>query len=315
MKSETMWDPDHIECVDQCSLCGSEDTVPLTIRPDGLPVHECAVCGFSYLAKRPDSEALSKYYNSGYFQDSQTYQDYYNYAQAIYDLDYCPRLHRLSPFLSQWNGKRVLEIGCAAGGTLAVLKRKGASVTGVEISEEACQVAMDQFGLEVINSSMESVQLPKGSFDVIMMYDVLEHLQNPGSALEGICRLLVNNGYFALTVPNFDRYFSEGLDWPGFQGYWEHLNYFKCEVLCNSVSALGFDIIETHSYTTGLTTGGKPEGRTLKTLARRGRDWFPFVEKPFRIARKMKFRIKGTPRLNISYDNQGMDLFVLARKS
>lgn len=296
-------------------MCGSEQSKELVRRPDDLPIHQCLDCGFAYLSQRPDSRALADYYDSGYFQDSQTYQDYFNYAQAIVDLNYCPRLHRLSPFLRNWSETRVLDIGCAAAGTLAVLKRKGANVTGIEISEDACRVAEDQFGLKLINDSLENVRLPAKGYDVILMFDVLEHLQCPGAALDQIAGSLVEQGYLAITIPNFSRYFIEGLSWIGLQGYWEHLNYFTCDVLCNNLKKRGFDIIEHHSYTTRSSSGRPSDTRRFRAWITEMRHSNPFMGTVLRSARKMKFKIMGPPECHRLPHQEGMDLFVLARKS
>lgn len=309
-----MWNPDHIESVKQCGLCGSVKSIQLTVRSDNLPIHKCLNCEFAFLGKRPDATALVEYYNRGYFEESQTYQDYYNYAQAIYDLNYCPRLHRLAPFVSDWKGLNILEIGCAAGGTLALLRKKGAIVSGIEISEEACSVAKEQFGLDLIRRPLEEVSLPVNAYDMILMFDVLEHLQKPSYGLDQIYGSLVMGGYLAVTVPNFDRFEKEGADWPGIRGYWEHLNYFKSEVLFQKLSGMGFQMIETHTYTSGLTSEGTPEDRSLKLMIGRMRKRYPLLSYPLRLARKLKHMIKGPQEINRFYDGQGMDLFVLVRK-
>jgi 2-polyprenyl-3-methyl-5-hydroxy-6-metoxy-1,4-benzoquinol methylase len=310
-----MWKKNQIESVKQCGMCGSGHSKELVRRPDDLPLHLCLDCGFAYLVQRPNSRALADYYDSGYFQDSQTYQDYFNYAQAIVDLNYCPRLHRLGPLFHNWSGKRVLDIGCAAAGTLAVLKRKGAIVTGIEISEDACRVAEDQFGLTLINDSLENVKLPAEGYDVVLMFDVLEHLQYPGTALDQIAVSLVEHGYLAITVPNFNRYFIEGPGWMGLQGYWEHLNYFTSDVLCTDLKKRGFDIVEHHSYTNRPSSGHASDPRTFRAWMAKLRHSHPVMGAVLRSARKMKFKIMGPPECLRLPHQEGMDLFVLARKS
>lgn len=305
-----IWKINQTQAANYCEMCGATSSNQVVVRPDGLPIHECSQCGFCFLANRPDSKALSEYYDNDYFQNSQTYQDYYNYAQAIFDLNYCPRLQQLAPFILTWKNKKVLDIGCAAGGSLALLRKKGALVTGIEISKDACRAAFKRFRLEVINKSLENIQLSDESFDVVMMFDVLEHLQRPGKALEHITDSLQMGGHLALTVPNFNRFSIEGLNWLGLQKYWEHINYFKSSVLCDKLSKLGFDIIELHSYTMGL-----PEKSRIRDLLRVLKKQLPFIETPLRLIRKVKFGIKDPPRINTFNEDLGMDLFILAQKS
>ncbi len=304
-----------METVTHCGLCGSDNIMPLAVRPDGLPIHECADCGFSFVAQKPNDTALAAYYSSDYFQGSQTYQDYFDYARAIVDLDYCPRLQRLGPFISRWEGKNILEVGCAAGGTLAVLKRKGTMVSGIEISEAACRVAASQFGLQITHDSLDNMQLPEACYDGVMMFDVLEHLREPGCALVQMSNALKENGFLAVTVPNFDRFDKEGLNWPGLQGYYEHLNYFRSRVLCRKLTDLGMYIVDAHTYTTGMKRDGSSEKRSIRNKIGYLKRKYSFLSPPLRVARKLRFLIQGPTPLNRFYNGEGMDLFVLARKS
>ncbi len=300
-----------LEYVNRCPLCFSENVVFLTKRGDGLPVYQCKDCSFAFLYKRPSQEVLTSYYGSDYFQDSETYQDYFNYAQAIVDLQYCPRLQRLRKHLSDFRGKRILDVGCAAGGTLALLKEKGAEVLGIEISEAACKIAREQYNIEVLNCPIEEANLNNDFFDVIFLFDVLEHLKEPAVALERLHGYLVKDGYLAITVPNFDRFFDEGSQWVGLQSYWEHLGYFRSEVICEKLTELGFSIIEVHTY------GSEDKNvrmAMMKKVQRKIRDQVPVFKCFFRWARKRKFSIIGEPNLDVRYDGSGMNLFVLARK-
>ena len=309
-----IWAENQTETVGKCDMCGSSDLVFLAKRPDGLPVSECTKCGFSFLGRRPYKDAIAAYYDKAYFQDSSTYQDYFSYARAVTELGYCPRLHRLEPFINDWKSKKVLEIGCAAGSTLALIERLGGEVEGIEISEIASRIANEHFKIKVFNGSYEEAVINNNSFDFILMFDVLEHILAPGKAIDHIGEVLKQNGFFALTVPNFDRFTVEGLDWAGIQSWFEHINYFKSDVLCNRIEDSGFRIVGQHTYTAGLNKSGKPENHTMRSLKIRLKQTFHFLEAPFRIARKLKFILKGPPYLDVRRDKSGMDLFILAQK-
>ncbi len=300
-----------IERVDECPLCYSRNIGFLVKRGDGFPIYECKDCLFAFLRERPSKEALASFYNTNYFQNSETYQDYFNYAQAIIDLKYCPRLHRLHRYLSDFQGKRVLDIGCAAGGTMALLREKGANVLGIEISKSACEIAKDKYKLEVLNCSLEEADLKNDTFDIIFLFDVLEHLANPGETLQRLRQILTSGGTLAITVPNFDRFFEEGQDWIGIQSFWEHLGYFRSEVLQNKLEKMGFEIVDVHTY----GSGNKNEpGRRARKVKRELRERYPFFNVFLRITRKIKFLCKGEPDLDIRYDGSGMDTFILGRK-
>lgn len=309
-----IWAENQIETVGKCDMCGSSDLVFLAKRPDGLPVNECTKCGFSFLGRRPSEKAITAYYDKAYFQDSSTYQDYFSYARAVTELGCCPRLRRLEPFINDWKSKKVLEIGCAAGSTLSLIQRSGGEGEGIEISEIASRIAKDYFKLNVFNGPYEKAVINNNSFDFVLMFDVLEHIVAPGKAIDHIAEVLKQNGFFVLTVPNFDRFTVEGLNWPGIQSWFEHVNYFKSNVLCSRLEASGFRIIEQHTYTAGLNKSGKPENKKMRFLKTRLKQKYHFLDTPFRIARKLKFILKGPPYLDVRRDKSGMDLFILAQK-
>lgn len=313
--STPIWHESQIENVDTCTMCGSSDLSHLIERPDGLTLVHCNTCHFSFLGKRPIQSALAAYYNSDYFQDSATYQDYFNYAKASNDLGYCPRLHRLQPFINNWNGLRVIEIGCAAGSTLNLIQRYGGLVEGIEISDEAAGIARNLFNLNIFNGPFEESPIKKNNYDVVLMFDVLEHLPSAGNTIDQISKILSPKGYFAMTVPNFDRFALEKSDWPGLHSWFEHLNYFTSDVLSKRLEKSGFTIIEKHTYTAGLHASGRPENKQMRTARNKLKKMLHLPDYPLRVARKIKFIIKGPPYLDKRYDQSGMDLFILAQKT
>ena len=136
-----IWEESQLVRVTACGMCGAPDLRAKDCRADGLPLAECGRCGFVFLEKRPSPEAMAAYYDRTYFQGSDTYQDYFGYARAVTQLGYCPRLHRLKPFIDDWKLKTVLEIGCDAGSTLVLIRRQGGTVDGIEISGTAAGIA------------------------------------------------------------------------------------------------------------------------------------------------------------------------------
>src|SRR5260221_1542474 len=74
---------------------------------------------------------------------------------------------------------RLLEIGCSHGGFLELAQLTGFRVTGLELSPWVIEFARKAFGVDVRTGPIERQGFPAGSFDVICMFDVLEHLQDP----------------------------------------------------------------------------------------------------------------------------------------
>jgi 2-polyprenyl-3-methyl-5-hydroxy-6-metoxy-1,4-benzoquinol methylase len=101
---------------------------------------------------------------------------------------------------------RVLEFGCATGYMSQVLKdRLGCTVTGVEISPEAAELA-ERHTERVIVGDAEKIdyaaELAGEEFDVVLFADVLEHLKKPGDVLRRIRPLVAENGVVIASIPN-----------------------------------------------------------------------------------------------------------------
>jgi 2-polyprenyl-3-methyl-5-hydroxy-6-metoxy-1,4-benzoquinol methylase len=116
---------------------------------------------------------------------------------------------KLVDMLPSIRGK-VLDIGCAAGGTLEYLKSKGASYTvGIDTDQEAIRIAEKKNLDLVFTGNVEKDDLPflENEFDCIIMADILEHLYNPWETLKKITYYLKNDGYMLLSIPNIKHYY------------------------------------------------------------------------------------------------------------
>ena len=104
------------------------------------------------------------------------------------------------------DGARVLEFGCATGYMSQVLKsRKGCTVTGIEISPEAGELAKEHCDRVIIGDAEQldyDELLGKQRFDAILFVDVLEHLKEPSVVLERIRPFLSRRGAVVASIPN-----------------------------------------------------------------------------------------------------------------
>jgi len=90
----------------------------------------------------------------------------------------------ISKFITDWNGKRVLEIGCGTGFLANYLSTIGADVTACDYSEEAIRIARNRYGnARFIHTDYKEID---GKYDVVIMQGVLEHLNNPFGELKYI---------------------------------------------------------------------------------------------------------------------------------
>ena len=98
---------------------------------------------------------------------------------------------------------RLLEIGCSHGGFLALADLAGFRVTGIELSRWVVEFARKSFGANVLTGPIERIAIQTGSFDIICMFDVLEHLQDPVRTLLCCAQALTPNGIILVQTPQY----------------------------------------------------------------------------------------------------------------
>jgi len=117
-------------------------------------------------------------------------------------------------------GGRLLDIGCSTGLFLNKLQQsKLWEVWGVETSEYSVKIAREQYHLNVFHGELSEGNFQNGFFDVVTLWDVLEHLPDPISTLSEVSRITKPHSFLVLRVPNFDS-----LDAKLFRSTWEGID-------------------------------------------------------------------------------------------
>ncbi len=120
--------------------------------------------------------------------------------------------------------KRVLDAGCGTGYGSAELAQSAAEVTGVDIAADAIEYANANYplpGLRFLESSCTAVPFPPESFDVLVAFEVIEHLTNYRAFLDESARVLTHDGLFIVSSPN-KRYYARTRAETGPNPYHEH---------------------------------------------------------------------------------------------
>jgi 2-polyprenyl-3-methyl-5-hydroxy-6-metoxy-1,4-benzoquinol methylase len=116
--------------------------------------------------------------------------------EAFFDLDLIP-------------GGRLLEVGCGAGEFLFAAKHAGYEVTGLDFNQHAISTAKESYGLETVYSLSIEDYLSRGpttTHDIVCLFEVIEHLEDPVSTVRSIKQLLAPGGYLVLTMPSHRRW-------------------------------------------------------------------------------------------------------------
>lgn len=159
---------------------------------------------------------------------------------------YTRRVHIVSGALGR--AGRVLDVGCGPGHLLARFQREGWSCVGTEIAAGAASIPRERYGLDVRVGNVQDLALPEASFDAVVSWHSLEHMNDPSAALDEIARVLTRGGVALISVPNFSSLEAQArpsawfhLDVP------RHLCHFPAPVLRAQLERRGLTI-ERESY-------------------------------------------------------------------
>ena len=102
-------------------------------------------------------------------------------------------------------GKRVLDAGCGAGYGSAELAASAESVAGIDLAPEAVEFARDNYhlpNLEFAQGSVTALPYEDGAFDLVVAFEVIEHLENWREFLVEVRRVMAPGGQFVVSTPN-----------------------------------------------------------------------------------------------------------------
>jgi 2-polyprenyl-3-methyl-5-hydroxy-6-metoxy-1,4-benzoquinol methylase len=247
-----------------CNLCEGSESVVLYESPLALDdveavadfmastdrfdrygrIVRCATCGLVYTNPRPPGGRIARGYSEAEDRD-------YALEDSSRSINAHLALHTLKRFVA---GGRLLDVGASTGYFLNAA-RLDFETCGIEPSRWAAEYARSRLGLDVREGSLDEVELPAASFDVITLNDVIEHLTDPLGALRRLHALLKPGGLLYLVTPNV-RSLSARL----LRGRWwglrpAHLYYFAPDTLTAMLGKAGLEVVLLKSYGRIFTYG------------------------------------------------------------
>jgi len=237
---------------------------------------ECEDCGLVYMKNRPDESALDIIYSG----EVSNYYDYNEYlGPVISRLRGIVQRMKMRPFEAAADGSVIVDVGCANGELLRILKKYGNPswrLVGVDLAAES-MANLAKHGIEGRRERFEKMSWSGKAPSVIVMNQVIEHLDDPRAAVEKAYEILEPGGVLMIETPSV-----EGWDAKLFrERYWggyhtpRHWHLYKEDTLRDLLRGPGFSIVETtyllsaytwlHSFR--FTLGDKYE-------AKRVSEWF-----------------------------------------
>jgi 2-polyprenyl-3-methyl-5-hydroxy-6-metoxy-1,4-benzoquinol methylase len=250
-----------------CNLCGARNSQLLypssltTDTPDpsefrctsaayGVhpPIVRCRECGLVYANPRWDSSVVRDSYT---VVEDPTYVEEREGRVLTFSRNLRP-FQELVAASSQT--RRLLDVGCHIGVMVELAQQRGWEAWGVEPSTWAAEQARAR-GLHVVTATLAEAGLEDGYFDVVTMWDVIEHLTDPMAELRQVRRVLKPGGIFAVHTIDIESSFARimGKRWPWLMEM--HLYYFSPRTLGKMLKKEGFAVIRSSAQGRFLRLG------------------------------------------------------------
>lgn len=254
-----------------CPLCGYETYSVLRDAeyPEGVSTDEllktyssssdhvlmdqlvkCQRCSLAYLNPRVRSEIILKSYSEA-VDPTFVQQNQFRISTFRRSLEEICRRHAVTPSVDL----RVLDIGCASGAFLKAAKDLGFSTVGVEPSRWMCEFGRREYDLDLRPGTLEEHRFQDREFDIVTLWDVIEHLVDPKKILRESLRTLKPDGLLVINYPDYGSLASRllGWKWPFLLSV--HLTYFTRTTIRRLLQECGFEVLEIRPYWQTLELG------------------------------------------------------------
>jgi len=236
----------------RCNLCGADDTLPVA-EIDGFHIVRCRRCGLVYVNPRYPQDPLQEIYTEEYYDHDGIkngleffgYDDYLSDEENI-KLTFRKRLKTIERLARKGT---LLDVGCATGFFLDLARSQGWDVQGSEVSSFSARYAHDKFGLDVRLGRLRELRYPGGAFDVVTMWDVIEHVVDPLAELQEVHRILGAGGLLSIITPDAGSCVAKllGSRWEEFRRVREHIYFFSRATMTEMLRKAGFEVLKIES--------------------------------------------------------------------
>jgi 2-polyprenyl-3-methyl-5-hydroxy-6-metoxy-1,4-benzoquinol methylase len=212
-------------------------------RRGGFHYYRCRSCGLVATHPLPTDELIDSHYRAKF--ESGNYSLLREFAEeyrAVYEGFSEVLLKYVGA--EDFSGVRVLDIGCFTGDFLVLLAEKGASVSGVELQEQAVEIANQRLPGRIKKADVHDDTFLEREYDIVTLTGLIEHVTDPVGLLRRVSKLLRPGGTVFLQTPDCASAVARtmGRFWPPFTPV-EHIYLFSQGSLTTVLEEVGFESI------------------------------------------------------------------------
>lgn len=210
----------------------------------------CKNCGTIYPNPIPKESALNKYYSLFAKNVNESVNNRFEFLIRLSN----ERLQRIENLFSNQstNNLKLIDIGTGPGVFVATAIDRGWDAKGLELAEKNCVYAKESFNIDLINKDIKNFD-PDEKFDVITLFEVIEHLRNPNQILQKLNSLLKSNGILVLATPIKDSVYGKKMKEKSI--FWTtvaHLFYFEKRVIESILKDNGLEVFKINQSLEGM---------------------------------------------------------------
>jgi 2-polyprenyl-3-methyl-5-hydroxy-6-metoxy-1,4-benzoquinol methylase len=269
----------------RCAVCGADDYEVIyeaqyhrqaeldlvrTFRASGDQLLldqlvRCRQCSFKYVTPRLRGDLIFGSYTEG---DDPVYVSQLEARERTFDV----ALGQIETAVGRKG--RLLDIGTAAGAFVGAAAKRGWEVEGCEPNRWLAQWGAAHYGLSIRQGNVFDQPYQPGSFDVVTLWDVIEHTPDPRQMLEYCARLLRPGGLLVVNYPDIGSWIARamGRRWLFLTSV--HLYYFDRRTITRMLESTGFAVTTIRPHVQRLELDyilfrGAVLSRGLSAVARR----------------------------------------------
>ncbi len=270
----------------KCNLCGQDEwhvRFPSTMENEKLNVDafRCTNPGYGHHAQIVECSHCGLVYANPQWSDKELMMAYtavedetYNQEREGRELTFSKHLQAMEKFTGAGDGRPLLDVGAYIGVFVETAVASGWNAIGVEPSSWAVAEARKK-GVELYHGTQDAPQIQNRRFDVITLWDVIEHVADPMAEIEKAYRLLNPGGWLTMHTMDIDSLTAKlmGSRWPWLMDM--HLYFFSQRTMAKMVEKAGFEVVWSGAQGRYLSLGylatriggmSKPLGRAVDTL-------------------------------------------------